>query len=181
MRKTKRAIALFLYYAVAWRLPTQPMPGWRLGYAFRRLLARWIFKSCGSGVIIKQKAYFGSGKDIVIGDRSQIGYRSRIDHDVVIGRDVIMGPEVVIMSSSHAFDGPSLPINQQGELARRPVLIGDDVWIGTRAIILPGVVIGAGAVIGAGSVVTKDVPPLAVVCGAAAKVMRRRGERNFVS
>jgi maltose O-acetyltransferase len=52
------------------------------------------------------------------------------------------------------------------------VVIGDNVWIGNRAIILPGVTIGAGAVVGAGSVVTRDVPPFTVVAGNPAKVLK---------
>jgi acetyltransferase-like isoleucine patch superfamily enzyme len=55
-----------------------------------------------------------------------------------------------------------------------PVVIEDDVWIGTGAIILPGVKIGIGAVVGAGSVVTKDVPNFAVVFGHPAKLLKMR-------
>jgi acetyltransferase-like isoleucine patch superfamily enzyme len=55
----------------------------------------------------------------------------------------------------------------------RPVIVEDDVWIGTRAVILPGVRIGYGSVIGAGSVVTKDVPPMTVVAGIPAKPIKK--------
>jgi acetyltransferase-like isoleucine patch superfamily enzyme len=55
----------------------------------------------------------------------------------------------------------------------QPVIIEDDVWIGTRAVILPGVRIGYGSVIGAGSIVTEDVPPLTVVAGAPAKLIKK--------
>lgn len=54
-----------------------------------------------------------------------------------------------------------------------PVTIGNDVWIGGRAIVLPGVTVGDGSVVGAGSVVTKDVPPLSLVAGNPAVVMRK--------
>lgn len=173
-----RKILLIIYYAIAQHFPTQPMPGWRFGYAFRRFLVKRIFKKCGEEVIVKQKVYFGSGSDIFIGDRSQLGHNARIDHDTVIGSDVIMGPDVVIMSSSHAFENITLPINMQGAMAKRPVYIGNDVWIGTRVIILPGVKIGDGAVVGAGSVVTNDIPPLAVVAGVPAGILRYRGGSN---
>jgi len=100
-----------------------------------------------------------------------------IDHDVSIGDDVVMAPDVVIMTGSHAFEDPSVPINSQGATSRRPVQIGRDVWIGTRVIIMPGVVIGEGSVIGAGSVVTKSIPPWSVAAGNPARVIRRRGDR----
>jgi maltose O-acetyltransferase len=54
-------------------------------------------------------------------------------------------------------------------------VIGDDVWIGTRAILLPGVTVGRGAIVGAGAVVTADVPPRAIVGGNPARIIRYRG------
>lgn len=169
---------LFLYYAFAQHFPTQPMPGWRFGYAWRRFLVRRIFRTCGKGVIVKQHAYFGEGSTLQVGDRAQIGMNSRIDRDVTIGDDVVMGPDVVIMSSSHAFEDPTTAINRQGADVRRPVRIGRDVWIGTRVVILPGVEIGDGAVIGAGSIVTKNIPPYSVAVGNPARVVRQRGSRR---
>ena len=59
-------------------------------------------------------------------------------------------------------------------MEEKPVYIGDDVWIGDRVIILPGVHVGDGCVIAAGSVVTKDVPRYTVVGGVPAKVIRER-------
>ena len=59
-----------------------------------------------------------------------------------------------------------------------PVVLGDDVWIGHGAILLPGVKIGTGAVVGAGAVVTKDVPPFTIVAGVPAKTLRRRVPRG---
>ena len=169
-----RKISLALYYLFAWHLPTQPMPGWRFAYWLRRLLVKQIFPCCGADVVIKGRAYFGSGANIRLGDRSQLGHCSRIDHDVEIGNDVMMGPDVVIMSISHETARPGIPMIRQGAVQRKPVRIGNDVWIGTRAIILPGVHIFDGAIIGAGSVVTRDVPALAVVGGAPARVIKYR-------
>lgn len=170
-----RNVALLAYYGFAQHFPTQPMPSWRFGYWLRRVLARHIFKQCGKNIIIKNRAYFGSGTHIVIGDRSQIGQNSKIDHDTIFGNDVVMGPDVIIMSSAHAFEDPNVPINLQGALPKRPVVIGNDVWLGTRVVVMPGVSIGEGAVIGAGSIVTKDIPPYSIAVGAPARVIRARG------
>ena len=94
---------------------------------------------------------------------------------LTIGTDVMMGPEVVILTNSHKYDKCDIPMNKQGSYVL-PVVIGNDVWIGTRAIILPCVKIGNGVIIGTGTVVTKDVPDYAVVGGVPAKIIRLRNE-----
>lgn len=176
--KMKKVISLSLYYGFARWFPTQPMPGWKFGYAFRRVLVKQIGESVGQSIIVKHNAQIGAGVGLHVGDRSQLGHNCRIGNFVTIGCDVVMGPDVVIMTSAHAFEDPNVPINLQGALPIRPVNIGDDVWIGTRVIIMPGVMVGKGAVIGAGSVVTKEVPPFAVVAGVPAKVIRYRGSQH---
>ncbi len=177
LKKILKTFALIVYYTIAIRFPTQPMPGYKFGYWLRRILMKFIAEKCGKDVIIKQGAYIGSGKGLRIGDRAQIGHNARIDQYVTIGNDVVMGPDVVIMTNHHAFERLDIPINRQGKLPVRPVIIGNDVWIGTRVIILPGVKIGDQAVIGAGAVVTKDVPPRAIVGGNPARIIRYRGDR----
>ncbi|MBK7673470.1 MAG: acyltransferase [Candidatus Accumulibacter sp.] len=178
--KILKTISLVLYYGLARWFPTQPMPGWKFGYAFRRMLVRRIGVSVGQSVIVKHNAQFGAGVGLVIGDRAQLGHNCRLGNNVTIGCDVVMGPDVIIMTSAHAFEDPYVPVNLQGALPILAVTIGDDVWIGTRVIILPGVTIGRGAVIGAGAVVTKDVPPFAIVGGVPAKVIRYRGDQAGV-
>ncbi len=168
---------LIVYYSIGIRFPTQPVPGYRLGYALRRLLIRCIVEQAGEGIIVKQRSYIGKGRGLKIGNRSQLGHNSMIGPYVTIGDDVVMGPDVVIMTESHAFDRLDIPINRQGKLPTRPVVIGHDVWLGTRSIILPGVTIGDQAIVGAGAVVTHDVPPRAIVGGVPARVIRMRGGR----
>lgn len=62
MADVRRKVALAVYYGVAWRLPTQPVPGWRLGYWWRRRLLRNIVDRCGEGVIVKQSATWEMGQ-----------------------------------------------------------------------------------------------------------------------
>jgi len=178
MERMVRKLSLIFYYGFAQFLPTQPVIGWKIAYKIRRMLVEKIFMNCGKDVIIKSKAYFGNGENVVIGDRSQIGANCKMENDLIIGDDVVMGPDIVIMSSSHAYNRLDIPINKQGALPRRPPKIGNDVWIGTRVVILPGVTIGDQAVIGANTVVTKDVPPKAVFAGCPGRVIRWRGQEK---
>jgi acetyltransferase-like isoleucine patch superfamily enzyme len=81
---------------------------------------------------------------------------------------------VQVISGSHIFDNPDVPVRFQGT-AYGNVSIGEDCWLGTNVVVLPGVTIGKGAVVGAGAVVTKDVPEYAIALGIPAKVVGHRG------
>lgn len=162
------------YYMFARFLPKYPIPGYKLAYKVRYFCCKHIFEFIGKDVLIKRNAYFGNGRQIRIGDCSQIGINCIMDNDIVIKNDVIMGPDVIIYTSSHEYKEFGVPINQQGEKEHRQVIIGNNVWIGARSIILPGVSIGDNCIIGANTVVTKDVPDNVVICGSAGKVVRKR-------
>jgi len=173
----KRKLLLIAYYGFAKHFPTQPMPGYKFGYMLRKFLVAYLLDGSGKDVIVKNNAYFGNGIGRRVGDRSQLGQNCVISPGVTIGNDVVMGPDVIIMATAHAFENKDIPINKQAALPINPIEIGDDVWIGTRVIILPGVKVGNGSVIGAGSVVKHNVPDYAIVAGAPAKVIRYRGEK----
>ncbi len=111
------------------------------------------------------------GKKVNIGAGSFIyGYG-----DIAIGDYCLVANGVEIIGGDHTVDDLSCPMRFQGR-SSRPITIGEDVWIGTRAVILGGVTVGAGSVIGAGAVVTADIPPRAVAAGVPARVIRFRGE-----
>ena len=86
----------------------------------------------------------------------------------------MMAPNCYFITRNHSFERVDVPMREQGYSEEKPIVVGDDVWLGYGAIILPGVTIGDGAIIGAGTVVTKDVPPYAIVGGNPAKVIRFR-------
>ena len=111
-----------------------------------------------------------------VGDRSQLGQNARLNGEITLGRDVIMAPDVVMMATSHNYSRTDIPINLQGERAEQPILVGNDVWIGTRVIILPGVSVGSHSIIGAGAVVTKSFPEYSIIGGNPAKFIRLRQE-----
>ena len=92
-----------------------------------------------------------------------------------------MGPEVIIYTSGHKHDKTDIPMMDQGMEETKQVIIGDDVWIGRRVIIMPGVNIGNGVIIGAGAVVTKDVPDYCIVGGVPAKILKWRKENEKVA
>ena len=122
---------------------------------------------------------FWKGINIEIGDYSAIGKKCRVPSNIIIGKNVMMAEEVIILNRNHNFDDITIPINKQGYLPRTQLSIGDDVWIGTRVMVLPHVTkIGDGVVIGAGSVVTKNIGDYAIVGGNPAKVIRIRQPKS---
>ena len=119
------------------------------------------------------------GGGISIGSGSGIGVNCRIHGPLQIGDNVMMGPDVVILTHTHNIERTDIPMGSQGSRVAK-VVIGNDVWIGMRSIIMPGVKIGNGVVIGAGvllwlgTIKHKDIPDYAVVGGVPAKIIRFR-------
>lgn len=139
----------------------------------RYFICKHLFAKCGKNVNVEHGAEIGSGKRIEIGDNSGIGINCVVQ-SAIIGKNVMMGSDVVFIHANHKFDNPNCLMRGSGHIDVGPVIVGDDVWIGTRSIILPGRKIGNGSIIGAGSVVTKDVPDYAIVAGNPAKIIRYR-------
>jgi len=172
-----KSIYLFLYYAFAFYLPMQPFPGYKLFYKVRFFLVKKLLRKCGKNVIIKNKSHFGNGSRLIIGDYSQLGQNSRLGGEIKIGSHVLMGPDVVIMAVTHDIsDLSKTMIDPTNPAIHDSVVIGDNVWIGTRVIILPGVSIGSNSVIGSGAVVTKSFPKNSIIGGVPAKLIKKRGE-----
>jgi acetyltransferase-like isoleucine patch superfamily enzyme len=137
----------------------------------------WI----GNNVRIREHAWIqvtstldNPGKGLWIADDVYIAPRCIIGAGggVRIGRNVMLGGH--LLAEDHAFSDPDRPIYDQG-VRRHGIVLGNDVWIGTNAIVLDGVEIGDGAIVGAGAVVTRDVPPRAIAVGNPARVIATRG------
>ncbi|OQB25777.1 MAG: putative acetyltransferase [Firmicutes bacterium ADurb.Bin182] len=144
----------------------------RLAQKMRGFFGRRIMASMGKNVNIERGAAFDS--KVSIGDRSGLGVNCSVIGPVTIGKYVNMGPDVIVYTRNHAHNRTDITMQEQGFEEYKPVTIGDDVWIGGRVIILPGVSIGSGAIVGAGAVVTKDVPPYSIAAGNPARIVKYR-------
>ena len=109
--------------------------------------------------------------DVTIGDYTRIGIHCTLIGPVCIGNHVNLAQGITVTALNHNFEDSSKRIDEQG-VSTKPVVIGDDVWIGTNAVILPGVTIGSHCVVAAGAVVTKDIPDHTLVGGVPAKVIK---------
>ncbi len=110
--------------------------------------------------------------DVVIGDYTRIGIHNTIIGPVCIGSHVNLAQGITVTALNHNFEDKTKRIDEQG-ITTKPVIIGDDVWIGANAVILPGVTIGKHCVVAAGAVVTKDVPDNTIVGGVPAKEIKK--------
>ena len=140
----------------------------------RAFCGKLILDHCGKNVNIEKGAEFSA--HVSLGDNSGIGVDSEISPGVTIGNDVMMGPDCVILTSNHGMLDNGIPMWRQGSSELRPVIIGNDCWIGQRVIILPGVHLGDGCVVGAGSVVTKSFDNNSVIAGNPARLIRYRNK-----
>ena len=109
--------------------------------------------------------------DVTIGDYTRIGIHNTIIGPVCIGNHVNLAQGITITALNHNFEDGSKRIDEQG-ISTKPVVVGDDVWIGANAVVLPGVTIGSHCVVAAGAVVTKDVPDHTLVGGVPAKIIK---------
>jgi acetyltransferase-like isoleucine patch superfamily enzyme len=137
----------------------------------REVYLRGWLGTLGAKSGVQMGCRFLNGRKVFLGDRNVINFGCLFDGRkfcIRTGSNVSIGPEATILTLGH--DPRSATFEDRGG----DVVIGDRVWIGYRAIVLPGVSIGEGAVVGAGAVVTKNVEPYTIVAGNPA---RKIGER----
>lgn len=137
----------------------------------RKVLKLWARDAFFPGwrVILLRMAGVRIGEDVYIADGLMIVEELAGTEVVSLGDRVSIAPRVTLVTSSHPN---ASRLAAAAPVARGPVIIEADAWIGAGAVILPGVRIGRGAVVGANSVVTGDVPPLTVVAGLPARSLR---------
>ena len=157
-----RALFYLLYHLFAKHLPVSHR-SYALGARQVRYWA-WRLARCGKNVSVKHGADIGTGRHIEVGDNPGIGVNCVVKR-AIIGRNVMMGPDVVFVPQNHEFSDAGKLLQEQGHRECDPIVIGDNTWIGTRAIIPPPRNMGKGAIVGANSVVAKDVPDYATVAG----------------
>lgn len=124
---------------------------------------------------LKQKCILWAGKraSIIIGDNCGFsGTAIHAKEKIILGNKVLCGANVTITDTDvHPID----PVKRRNkkDAPSKPVIIGDDVWLGMNVVVLKGVTIGYGTVVAANSVVTKDIPPMVVAAGLPAKIVKK--------
>jgi len=163
LRIVAGGLAAFLYNQGIGHVP--------MGTVRKAYLRSWL-GSLGTGTSVQMNCRFLNGRKVSFGRRNVINFGCLFDgrkFHIRTGDDVSIGPEAAILTLGHDPQSPDFA-DHGGD-----VVIGDRVWIGYRAIILPGVQIAEGVVVGAGAVVTRNVEPYTIVAGNPA---RKIGERN---
>jgi len=125
----------------------------------------------GTGTSVQMGCRFLNGRKVHLGSHNVINFGCLFDgrhYPIYTGANVSIGPEATILTLGHDPQSPHFN-NKGGE-----IIIKDYVWIGYRALILPGITLGEGAVVGAGAVVTKEVEPYTIVGGNPAQFIKKR-------
>lgn len=142
-------------------------------------LRGWLYRfrlgRCGWATTVDRYVTILGGPAVQIGDYCAINAYTHIwgHNGVRIGNRVMIASHTAITSLTHDYTRADMRF---APAIGAPVVIEDDVWIGSHAVIMPGVTIGQGAVVGAGAVVRDNVPPFAIVAGIPARIIRYRPE-----
>jgi maltose O-acetyltransferase len=141
--------------------------------ARNRILAS-LFPNASSGLWLQPPFYCDYGYNIQIGERVFFNFNCVVLDvaPVRIGNRTMFGPNVQIYAATHPLDHVE---RSSGLEYGKPIIIGDDVWIGGSVVICPGVRIGDRSIIGAGSVVTKDIPSDTIAAGNPCRIIRTIG------
>jgi len=164
----------FYHYYLDFKLMLLRWSGHIPSHSIRKCIYKIAGVKIGKESVVHMWCNFFEPKNIVIGKDSVIGDHAFLDgrKTIIIGDHVDIASYVLIYNSEHDLSSYDFAAIEE------PVKINDYVFIGPRAIILPGVNIGKGSVVAAGAVVTKDVEPFSVVGGVPAKVIGERKNKN---
>ncbi len=139
----------------------------RLRLGKRVAIENGVLLHCGGTEWSREHGWISIGDDTYVGPKAVLFGAGGID----IGSQVLISPGVVITSHQHSFTDADRPMSAQ-PMEFAPVVIEDNVWIGSNATVLPGVRIGSGSAVGAGAVVTKSLPRRVLSLGVPARVVR---------
>lgn len=145
---------------------------------YRAEIIKKVFADVGENCYIEPPFHANWGLNMHVGKNFYANFNLTVvdDADIYIGDSVMIAPNVIIATGTH----PICPeLRERVFQYNLPVHIGNCVWIGAGAIILPGITIGDNSVIGAGSVVTKDIPSGVVAAGNPCRVIREISERDY--
>lgn len=131
------------------------------------------FRSVGRDCRLDRSLFVYPGR-VSLGNRVYVGRYCYLDGDITIGDFTMLASSVAVVGGDHAFDRRDVLMIDSGREHWKPTRIGRDCWIGHGAILLNGITIGDGSIVAAGSVVLADVPPLSIVAGNPARVVRSR-------
>lgn len=142
----------------------------------REEIVKKLFGYVGENVCIQQPITIARGSLVSIGADTYINSNLTLvdDYKITIGEGCLIAPNVVISTTGHPVD----PVLRKKGMYSFPVNIGNNVWIGMGAMILPGVTIGDNSIIGAGSVVSRDIPANVIAFGAPCRVIREFNEHD---
>ena len=148
-------------------------------YAYQHEYLRNNLKSCGRGVVFHGKIVMSNPEMVEIGDNVHIAENAYIASlgGLTIGSNTHISRNLVLYTNNHNYRGKALPYDEV--LVKKPVSIGENVWICMNVKIVPGVNIGEGAVIGMGTTVNKDVPPLAIIGSPPFKILKYRDAKHY--
>jgi acetyltransferase-like isoleucine patch superfamily enzyme len=167
MRSFLSELRLYICNHIIAKIPSHSIRDW-----YYRSVMHFKFEK---GVSVHLNCIFFAADHLTIGSYSVLNARCIIDNrgSITIGKSVSISGDVTIITADHDVHS----INFEGRV--RPVVIEDYVWIGARAMILPGVVLGEGCVVAAGAIVTKDVQPYEIAAGVPAKKIGERSKKDY--
>ena len=167
-----KKLKLILYYLIFSKMPNSWWPGGSIYNKLRISCLKSLFP-IGANSKIQRSVYVGSGNNIVIGNNCQINELVRLDN-VELGNNVMIARESIVLGKMHESNDIHLPMNEQGVKQVSKTYIEDNVWLGLRVVVMPGVRIRKGCIIAAGGVVTKDTIEGGVYGGVPAKLIKVR-------
>ena len=144
-----------------------------IGVFIRMYAYRFIFRKMGCNVRIKESVVLKHLYNLEIGDCTNINQFCFINAmgGVKIGKFCEIAPSVALVSFNYRVDKLPIPYTYQGK-EKKPIILGDNIWLGTKVTVVAGVTIGENSIIGANSVVTNDIPPNCMAVGSPAKIIK---------